>query len=307
MIPVVLNLLVIVLVPFLFAGLILRVKSFWAGRQGPGILQPWFDVLRLLRKGQVYSRTTTAVFRLAPTVNLAAVLAAACFIPLAGRVPLFGFEGDFIVFAYLLALGKFFVILASLDTGSSFEGMGASREALFPGLAEPGFFIILASAASLNGVTSFRELLQLVSLGDWLSSTIVILSSFAFFVMLLIEGCRVPVDDPATHLELTMIHEVMILDNSGPDLGISMFASWLKMTIFGAVIAGVILPGDLDPAFFGLLFTLILAVLAVLVGTIESLLARLRMVHVPQAALLVNALGLIVLTVIQLSIFGGTR
>jgi len=307
MISIVLDLLVIVLAPFLFAGVILRVKSFWAGRQGPGLLQPWFDFRRLLLKGQVYSRTTTAVFRIAPTLNLAAVLTASCFVPLAGREPLFGFDGDFIVFAYILALGKFFVILASLDTGSSFEGMGASREALFPGLAEPGFFVILASSASLNGVSSFRDLIQLVYLDSWSTSTIVVVSAFAFFVMLLIEGCRVPVDDPATHLELTMIHEVMILDNSGPDLGVSMFASWLKMTIFGAVIAGVILPGDLNHALFALLFTLILLVLAVAVGTIESLMARLRMIHVPQMALLVNALGLVVLTVIQLSIFGGTR
>jgi len=198
-------------------------------------------------------------------------------------------------------------VLASLDTGSSFEGMGASREAVFSGIAEPAYFIILSSLAAMNGVTSFRDLVQQVYLGGWLYSVIVALSAASFFLMLLIEGCRVPVDDPNTHLELTMIHEVMILDNSGPGLGLVMYSAWLKMTLFAAIIAGILLPSDWELMLFTPVFLTILAVTAAVVGTLESIMARLRMVHLPQFALLVNALALLIFTVIQLSAFGAPR
>jgi formate hydrogenlyase subunit 4 len=302
-----LNLLTVAVLPFLFAGFINRVKARWAGRRGARLVQPWFDFIRLWSKEEVVSTVSTMVFRIGPPVNAAAVLTAACLVPLAGRSAIFSFEGDFIVFAYLLAAGKFFSVLASLDTGSSFEGMGASREAIFSGIAEPAFFIILSSLAAMNGVTSFRDLVQQVYLGTWLTGVIVALCATAFFLMLLIEGCRVPVDDPNTHLELTMIHEVMVLDNSGPGLGLTLYAAWLKLVLFAAIIAGVLLPPDLELQLFAPVYLLIQVAIAALVGTLESVMARLRMVHLPQFGLLVNALALLVFTVIQLSAFGAPR
>ena len=140
---------------FFFPGIILRTKSIASGRRGPGIFQPWKDIAVLLRKGSVFSNTTGLLFRIAPSVTLVTFTGAMMVLPFAEQKALLSFEGDFILFAYLLALGRFFTIIAALDTGSSFEGMGASREALFSMLVEPAFFVLLATFAMFSGYTSF--------------------------------------------------------------------------------------------------------------------------------------------------------
>jgi formate hydrogenlyase subunit 4 len=292
--------------PLLFVGLVNRVKAAWAGRRGAPITQPYRDWVRLLRKGQVISQATSPVFRLAPAVNLAAVLLAGLMVPLASGSVL-SFEGDFVVFAYVLATGRFCTILAAMDTGSSFEGMGASREALFAGLVEPAFFLLLAGLMAASGQTSLADVLPSLQTAGGLLQVALVLGLLSLFIMLLVEGCRVPVDDPNTHLELTMIHEVMVLDHSGPDLAFIQYAAALKMVIVAALMAGLVLPPGLPAGLSFLLTVVILAVVAVVVGLVESTVARLRMTHVSQFIFLMTSNALIVLAVVLLFRFGGLR
>ncbi len=295
----------LLLLPFLFTGLILRVKSLWAGRQGPPLLQPLFDLLRLLRKGEVTSTTATWVFRFAPVVVCAAILFAGLLVPIAPGRAAFSSAGDFVLFAYALGLAKFFALAAAMDTGSSFEGMGAAREATFSGLAEPAFMVTMASLALLSGHGSFSAILAGLSPGPGSAALAAVLSGLALLIMLLVEGCRGPVDDPATHLELTMIHEVMILDNSGPGLALLTYAAWLKTTLIAALIANLVVPAGLPPL-AGLAAVLgVMALLAVAVGLIESLLPRLRLAHVPPFIFLMSSLALIVFSSLLLFVFGG--
>ena len=164
-------------------------------------------------------------------------------IPFANQNSVISFEGDFVFFSYLLALGKFFSIIAALDTGSSFEGMGANREAFFSMLLEPAFFILMATFAMFTGYTSFSDIFShfYISGNDY----VLIYGILGFYLLLqiaLIENSRLPVDDPKTHLELTMIHEVMILDNSGFDKAIIHIGTYLKFAIYGTLIFNVIVP-----------------------------------------------------------------
>lgn len=301
------NLAVVAGMPFVFIGVINRVKSLWAGRQGPPILQYWYDFRKLLQKGEVISPTTSYIFRLAPTVNLVAVLFAGLLAPIVAHQSIVDFEGNFVLFAYILALGKFFSVLSALDTGSSFEGMGASREVTFSSLAEPGFFLLLASSALLTGHLRFETIFAFFQIPQQgvLAVLTVILLAFALFIMLLVEGSRVPVDDPNTHLELTMIHEVMILDNSGVDLAFLTYACAMKMVILGTLIANVIIPVGTNALLSFCLLLLILLALAVVVGCVESLTARLRMNHVPQFLLLMTSIGLILVCNIVLLTYRG--
>src|SRR3990172_5798809 len=240
----VLSLILIIIASWFFTGIVIRTKSIFSGRKGPGIMQPMKDIIRSLRKGSVYSSTSSFIFQLAPTVYFSTVLMAILFIPFGNHAGVLSFNGDFVFFAYALALGKFFMIIAALDTGSSFEGMGASREALYSMLVEPAFFILMGSFSLLTGYTSFAGIFGSLHFGSYISYGIGALASFVFVTIALIENSRVPVDDPKTHLELTMIHEVMILDNSGFDLGLILYATNLKFAMYGAIIANFFLtPG----------------------------------------------------------------
>jgi len=284
-----LQLLAFLLAPPLLLGVIGRVKARVAGRQGPPLLQPYRDLARLLRKGAVYSRTTTWVFRAGPLVGLAAVLAAGLLVPLGAPEATVAFAGDFVLFAYLLGLARFATVLAALDTGSSFEGMGAAREVTFSALAEPALFLGLLSLVRSTGGLDLTHLL-----GDGLAAAwrtdgpALLIVALAFFAVALAENARIPVDDPATHLELTMIHEVMVLDHSGPDLALIQYGAAAKLWLFGALVVNLILgarPADPLAAFATFLAGQL--AFAVAVGLVESTMARLRLVRVPQ--LLVGA------------------
>jgi formate hydrogenlyase subunit 4 len=274
-------------------GVIGRVKARFAGRTGPPILQPWRDLLRLTGKGAVFSRTTTWVFRAGPTVALAATLAAGLLVPMGAPSAPVRFAGDFILFAYLLGLGRFATILAALDTGSSFEGMGAAREATFSALAEPALFLGLVSLARSAGSLELSRMLgERLQATWWTDAPALLLVALAIFAVALAENARVPVDDPATHLELTMIHEVMVLDHSGPDLAMIQYGAALKLWLFGALVVRLALGAlAVDPwlafaAFLGgqLLF-------AVAIGVVESVTARVRLLRVPQLLIGASALA----------------
>lgn len=284
--------------PPLLLGIIGKVKAFFGGRVGPPVLQPYRDLLRLFRKGFVFSRTTTWVFRAGPVVGLLTVALAMVLMPLGShRAPL-AFGGDVLVFAGLLGLGRFFTVAAALDTGSSFEGMGAAREATFSALAEPGLFLGLmvlvrhATGASLDLMLSTEGTAR-----AWATTPgALVMVAVSFFALLLVENSRIPVDDPATHLELTMIHEVMVLDHSGPELAAIQLANSVKLLVGASAIATLLNPlaGAGTALSAGLTLALSLAV-AVVVGTIESLIARLRLQTVPKYVGLAIAAGAIAL------------
>jgi formate hydrogenlyase subunit 4 len=287
--------------PPLLLGVIAKTKAVFTGRRGPPVLQPYYDLAKLFRKGSVFSTTTTWVFRAGPVVGLVTAGLAVLLVPLAGSAAPFSFTGDLILLAYLFGLGRFFTASAALDTGSPFEGMGAAREVTFACLAEPALFLGLLVLAKLSGSLSLATMLGDPAMGQhWLTAgaslALVLLS---WFVVLLAENCRIPFDDPNTHLELTMIHEVMVLDHSGPALGLILYGAALKFFVFAALVVRLAVPiGTGSPWLDWPTFVGGMLGVAVAVGVVESTMARLRLTHVPTllvAACLLSAFGIILL------------
>ena len=298
------NFIILLFVPFLMMGVIKKTKTFWAGKKGPSVLQPLYDFVRLLKKDFVISRTTSAVFKIAPVVNFAAVLFAAMFVPLASGSALINVPLGLIIFAYTLSLGKFVSLISAMDTGSSFEGMGASREACFTTIVEPAFFITVASIMALTGNYTFDSLSSILSSAGSYGILITIFAVIILFIMILTEASRVPVDDPATHLELTMIHEVMILDNSGSDLALFSWANSIKMLLISSLIANMLIPSSLGEWMSILLYLVIMFAISIIIGTIESGMARIRMSHVFEFIFIMSSLALVVLSLIVAGMFG---
>ncbi|HUZ17170.1 MAG TPA: NADH-quinone oxidoreductase subunit H [Spirochaetia bacterium] len=290
------------ILPWLLVGVIAKIKAKWAGRKGAPVLQPIYDAAKQIRKGRVVSTTSTALFGIAPIVSLSAVLFAALLVPGPTGFAVVSFAADIILFAYLLALSRFAAIVAALDTGSSFEGMGASREAFFSTLAEPGLFLVLASLLFVTHSDSLSHI-SIAGRGSFpFSYAIMILGVLGLFLMILVEGHRLPVDDPSTHLELTMVHEVMVLDNSGPDLALITYTSGLKIYLFSAIVAELLIPVGTPLAAHAALFLLVVALIAAAIGLLESWSARMRLSHVPQFIFLVNVSGMLLFFV---SLLGG--
>jgi len=292
-------LLVLAFAPLL-PGIANRVKSMLTGRRGAPVFQLYADLGKLWRKGVVYSPTTTILFRLGPLVMVCTAVVAASLLPLDGARAPIGFTGDLIAFAGLLALGRFGLVLAALDTGSSFEGMGASREVTFAVFAEPALILCLAVFVVATGELRLQGMLGQPLTRTWLAAApSLLLGAASLFVVSLAETSRVPVDDPLTHLELTMIHEVMVLDHSGPDLALVLYAGALKMALFGSLVVRALVAGAAVPAPLALGLLLPgLVVYAAVVGGVESVMARLRMNHVPQLLVAASAtagFGLILL------------
>lgn len=291
--------------PFLLT-VINRTKAFFAGRRGPMWFQPYYDLWKLVNKGAVYSRTTTWVFRAGPIVGLSSVFMALLLVPFGDVSAPLSFQGDIILFAYLLGLMRFFTVLAALDTGSSFEGMGASREVLYSALAEPALILGLASIARETKNLSISGMQSAVTGALWShpgTGMVLTAVTVALIIVFLTENARIPVDDPNTHLELTMIHEVMVLDHGGPDFAFILYGAALKLWVLGSLIVGMVLPHrvGLVPAVFSGAFSTLaelagLVVLAVIVGAVESSMARLRLLRIPQ--LLVGAGALSALSLV---------
>lgn len=283
------HLLALLLLPIPLVGIVQRTKARWAGRRGPRLLQTASDLRRLLDKRPVYGQVTTGLFAAGPLVLLATTLVAGLLSPLLGPFAPLAFPYDFVVFAYLWGLGRFFLVLAALDTGSSFEGMGASREATYSAFLEPALLLALGTLAAATGHASFAGLLD-VGFQTPARAVVTLGALVALLVVLQVEAGRVPVDDPATHLELTMIHEVMILDHGGPDLAAVQYAAALKLTVCAALVAGLVNPLHLaSPPVAALASLALTALVAVAVGLVESLVARLRLRVVPQYLLVASA------------------
>ncbi|WP_020585903.1 respiratory chain complex I subunit 1 family protein [Desulfobacter curvatus] len=279
--------------PF-FSGLILKIKAFFGGKKGPPILINYYTLIKLLKKGSVYSNSTTFVFKLGPVISLAASITVLMFLPIAGYNPVFSFNGDVIFVLYILGLGRFFTIAAAMDTASPFEGMGAAREAYFPIICEAAMFMILIFFYRITGelqLSAYFAGSNTQSMWGSAGAPLVFIV-ISFFIILLTENSRVPVDDPATHLELTMIHEVMVLDHSGPDFALIELGSFCKLMFYSTIISKMILP--FESAIFGFTIVMYLAGLLavyIAVGITESVTARYRMDKVPQFVLTSFALA----------------
>jgi formate hydrogenlyase subunit 4 len=292
-------LLILALAPIV-PGVASRTRALLTGRRGAPAWQLYADLWKLVERGVVYSRTTTHAFRLVPVVGLAALVAAAVLVPLDGRTSLLSFSGDVVAFAYALALGRFVLVLGALDAGSSFEGMGASREVTFAALVECALFVSLAALSVATGQLSLAGVAGAPLVAGWARAAAALtMVAAGLFVLLLAECSRSPVDDPTTHLELTMIHEVMILDHSGPDLGVILYGNALKLNVLAALLTRIVVPAaGFSPV--ARLGTLALGVLVVgaLVGVVEASMARLKMPKVPlyiASAAALSTLGLVLL------------
>lgn len=297
--------LLLIISPFFFTGVINKIKAVWAGRKGSPLLQNYYDFFKLIKKGEVISKTTTFIFIIAPSINAAAVLISLLIIPLPYMGAIISFPGDFVLFAYILGFAKFMTVLAALDTGSSFEGMGAGREVTFSSIVEPAFFIIIGSLALITNELSFQSIFNIINGAAGYTILIKILFVVSLFIMLVTEGSRIPVDDPNTHLELTMIHEVMILDYSGPDLAFMLYSSALKMLVISMLVANLLIPSSFSLPAVLILFLVIILLVFMAIGLVESLIARSRISHIPQFIFIMTALSLTVFAVIVFFIFGG--
>ena len=286
----------LVLAPFCF-GIIAKVKAFFAGRKGIPLLQLYFDIFKLMRRGVIYSTSVSSVFKIAPAVVLASLICAFALLPCSEHASAFSFERDILLFIYMLALARAFTVLAALDTASSFEGMGSARELHFSIFAECAIITMLAMLSiHSSGEISFSGIFQ--SLGEsnkngGFYGMAMLIGAVGFFLVLLAENCRVPADDPETHLELTMIHEAMILDYSGPDLGVIHYAAALKLWCFCQLFVMMIIP---DLPFWGVWLGVFIS--SGIIGVVESVMARFRLLKVPQFLTGAFALELVALALL---------
>lgn len=283
MINILIHIILLLFLPPLLLGVIAKTKAWFAGRVGPSLLQPYYDLAKLFRRGVVLSTTTTWIFSAGPIITLAAVLFAGLLIPFGGFNAPISFSGDLVLFAYLFGLARFFTTSAALDTGSAFEGMGSAREVTFACLSEPALFFALMVLAKISGSLTLTTMLHCPQTAFSMDvAAPLVLISIGLFIVMLAENCRIPVDDPTTHLELTMVHEAMVLDHSGPLFSIILYSSAVKLLIFGTLLLHVVAPFEFGQTWLDWpLFILEIVGLAVLIGIVESIMARLQMRHVP--------------------------
>jgi formate hydrogenlyase subunit 4 len=289
-----LSLLVVLLFAPLFAGFVNKLKALFTGRVGAPVWQPYYELKRLLRKETINAGTSSFVSVISPVINFVSVTAAAAILPIGYAQPLISFNGDIILFAYLLGLSRFFQILAAMDIGSSFEGMGAAREATFAVFAEPIFFFTLGSIAYLSGVTSLYDIYLSIRLDNLSYAVFIVVSSISFFFLAVTECSRMPVDDPNTHLELTMIHEVMILDNSGMDLFFYQYSGYIKLFIYAIIETSFFYPFGLQNFSLGIVvFIVVIISISTALAVIETVTSRLKLKNVPQYLLFAAAIGIL--------------
>lgn len=234
------NIFYILIISLFFPGIINRTRAIMSGRKGIPILKHLSNVIVLFNKSSIYGYDSGLIFRLAPTLSLAATVTALFMIPFGDSGALISFNGDFIVVIYLFAISRFVTILAAMSSGSSFEGMGASREALYGAMIEPAIFVCIGALALMTDHTSFSQIYA-----SFIVRNVEMVISLALIYYTLLNICitetgHVPVDDPRTHLELTMIHEVMILDYTGVDLAFIHINQWLKAGIFASLAGGAL-------------------------------------------------------------------
>jgi formate hydrogenlyase subunit 4 len=286
------QLIIMLLLAPLVGGIIKKVKALSQKRKGSPLLQNYFDIFKLLRKETVVSETSSWIYRIAPYITFGSTLCAAMFIPVA--VGSTGFAGDMLLTVYLLAMGRFFMALAALDTGSTFGGMGSSREMMISSLFEPALLVALFSVALVNKSTSlagmetaaFRSSIMLLH-------PVYILSFLSIMVILFAETARIPVDDPSTHLELTMVHEAMLLEYSGRQLALMEMGAWLKQLFLITVVVNIFIPSGITGMASGTVAAVLVSlalyfvkviVMSFLIAVVEVFTVKFRLFSVPNLA-----------------------
>ena len=274
----------------LLRGVVARVKARIQNRRGASVFRPYFDLWKLFRKEDLVPPTASLIFRLCPVVLWAATVAAAAFVPALRVSALLGNQGDIILLVYLLALGRFFLMLGAMDGGSSFGGMGASREALVSTLAEAPLLLGLIAIAIVSHGASIATMVQWTAAQPPFElSPAHAFACVALVLVTIAETGRVPVDNPATHLELTMIHEAMVLEYSGPSLALIEWASAIKLNLMLSLLVALFVPWGMASsdsiaalAIAGGAWVVKMAVLAIVLAALESSVAKLRMYRVPE-------------------------
>ncbi len=299
----ILNVLFVLLVSPLFISLIKKVKAHAQGRKGPSLLQTYRNLAKLFKKETVYSQNSSWIMRATPLINIAALLVASLFVPMIIIPEPTDLVGNIILFLYLLALAKFFMALGGLDAGSTFGGMGSSREMAISALIEPVIMVVFAALAFAFHTVNIPDMFIGALNASVLVDPVLILISISLFIIIIVESSRVPVDNPETHLELTMVHEAMILEQSGKNLAMMELSSAMKQLLLMGVLINVLIPWGLTADFSATSILISLGaflvkavVLAVIIGLFESSCAKSRFFRLP--GLFVIALFLSIVTLI---------
>jgi formate hydrogenlyase subunit 4 len=285
----------------LVGGVIARCKAQMQNRHGANVWRPYAELLKLFRKEDLIPDTASVIFRFTPVILFAATVAAAAFVPVLHPSAIFGVSGDIILLVYLLAMGRFFLMLGAMDGGSSFGGLGASREALISALAEAPLMLALISVAIISHSVSLSGIVLATALQDPLHlSAAYAFALGALALIAIAETGRIPVDNPTTHLELTMIHEAMTLEYSGPSLALVEWASAIKLTLILALLAGFFAPWGMamNNSIVALLlaplaFVFKLALLATVIAVVESSIAKLRIYLISDFLGMASALAIL--------------
>ncbi len=297
------QLVVIVTLAPVVGGIIKKIKALSQKRKGPPLFQMYYELYKLTQKDTVVSETASWIFKATPYIQISSVLLAAVLVPVSVKLPSSGFMGDAILVVYLLALGRFFMVLAGLDTASTFGGMGSSREMMISSLMEPSIMVTLFTIGLLAGSTSVYDMMQSSVLAGWgILQPVYLLTFSALFIILIAETARIPVDDPATHLELTMVHEAMLLEYSGRYLAMMELSASIKQLILITLIANLFLPLDglfnIGHPLLLLLISILVYVakvilIAVMIGIVEIKTVKLRLFSIPNLAALSFILALL--------------
>jgi formate hydrogenlyase subunit 4 len=294
----------------LLSGIIKKIKAFFQIRKGASIFQPYYDIAKLLRKDSVVSENVSWIFHAAPVISFAAVLTAGLIVPVFISNMPFSFAGDLIAVIYLFALARFFTALASLDAGSSFGGMGGSREMFVASMVEPALMLSIFAVALNVGSTNLSHISQIVSaMGPSAISPYHLLAFVAFFIIAIAETGRIPVDNPATHLELTMIHEAMILEYSGKQLAIVELGAMVKQLLIFSLLVNIFLPWGIanDVGFVNMAIALIvylikIIVIGALMAIVETSTAKWRLFRLPDllsVSLMLSFLSLVSFIIVK--------
>ncbi|HYE69272.1 MAG TPA: NADH-quinone oxidoreductase subunit H [Anaerovoracaceae bacterium] len=289
------QLLIILLLAPMVGGLIKKIKALTQKRQGAPVLQMYYDLYKLIQKESVVSETSSWIFKATPYIVFATAVVGALLVPITTLVPSARFTGDIILLFYLLALGRFFMCLSALDTGSTFGGMGSSREAMISSLIEPSILVSVFTIGLIAGSTSIYEMMgAMSSLGNPLFHPVFILTFLAMMIIILAETSRIPFDDPATHLELTMVHEAMLLEYSGRHLALMEYGAAVKQLILITLVVNLFLPMDQFIALTGAggfilsvaLYFVRVVFIAVLIAVAEVSTVKFRFFSIPNLAAL---------------------
>jgi len=280
----------VLLVAPLFTGFVRKVKARLMRRKGPPLLQPYRELLRLLGKEVVLAENASWLFRAIPYIVFATTWCAAALVPTFARGLLFSWSADLIVIIALLGTARFFQALAGLDVGTSFGGIGSSREMMIASLAEPAMLMVVFTLALLAGSTQLSEVAAFMTSGDVGLRVSLGLALVALIMVAIAENARIPVDNPATHLELTMVHEAMVLEYSGRHLALIDLAAQLKLVLYASLIACIFIPWGLTsvgaaPELYAIgaaAFLVKLAALGFLLAAFEMSIAKMRVFRVPE-------------------------